>query len=164
MPHQPIDDKTLAEMLHRATEVCHTKKLRMTPQRFEVYKEVASSTEHLDAETVFKRVQDRLPNISLDTVYRTLSTLEEVGLLTRINSLCGRARFDANQIAHHHFICKKCHAVLDIFLSPEEKERLSIPQMSNSLGEAESLHVQIHGICNACKEGEQENPEDKRST
>ena len=46
--------------------------IKLTPQRLEIFREVASSLEHPDAETVYRAVHARMPTVSLDTVYRTL--------------------------------------------------------------------------------------------
>ena len=139
------------------TEVCQEAGLRMTQQRLEIFREVARTGEHPDAETVHGRVRRRLPNISLDTVYRNLAQLEQLGLLSRVDPMCGRARFDANPEAHHHFVCMVCERVEDVYLT--EKEQLSVPRQSRQMGEVSSLHLQIRGVCNACrKKKEKRNP------
>ena len=58
--------------IERCKEVLKAAGVRVTHQRLEIFREVASSTAHPDAETVFRGVRDRLPTVSLDTVYRTL--------------------------------------------------------------------------------------------
>jgi len=55
--------------------------MKVTHQRTEIFRELAAGTEHPDAETVYQRVCKRVPSISRDTVYRTLSTLETKGLI-----------------------------------------------------------------------------------
>ncbi|MBU1238929.1 transcriptional repressor, partial [Myxococcota bacterium] len=81
------------------------KGLRMTQQRAEIFQEVVRSRSHPGAEKIFEKVKRIMPSISLDTVYRTLTTLEELGLVRRLNHPRGGARFDSMGPGHHHFIC-----------------------------------------------------------
>ena len=132
--------------LDRLKSACREQGLRMTHQRLEIYREVARTGEHPDAETIFKRVRDRMPMISHDTVYRTLAFLEALGSVTRIDSAGGRARFDANTDEHHHFVCSECGSVSDVYIN----EPIPLPGGIEELGRAESRHVQIRGVCNNC--------------
>ena len=127
---------------------CARAGVRITPQRIEVFREVARTEEHPDAETVLRRVRKRLTNVSLDTVYRTLSLLERLGLVAKVNVLCDRARFDANGQQHHHFVCVRCGAVRDVVLP--EWDRCSVPAEVQAIGKVMSTHVQVRGVCAAC--------------
>jgi len=124
--------------------------MRMTVQRREVYRELADTHEHLDAETVYQRVQERIPMISRDTVYRTLSMLEEQGLLSRVNLLTERARFDPDTGAHPHFVCRVCGKIED--LDTDLIDALDVPQAARALGKVETVHVNFRGVCNDCLE------------
>ncbi len=53
--------------------------LRLTHQRLEIVRVIAADETHPDVETVYRAVRERVPTISLDTVYRTLATLTERG-------------------------------------------------------------------------------------
>ena len=77
----------------------------MTHQRLEIFREVASTIEHPDADTVFRAVQRRMPTVSLDTVYRTLWMLHDLGLVTTLGPQRNGVRFDANLERHHHYVC-----------------------------------------------------------
>ncbi len=139
----PAEVEMRLEKLHRA---CRNAGLRMTHQRLEIFREVAMTAEHPDAETIFSRVRGRLPNISHDTVYRTLASLEQLGLIGRVSPVCGRARYDANSDTHHHFICTECGSIADVYVY----ESIPLPMGLEQLGHAESLHLQVRGICHKC--------------
>jgi Fur family peroxide stress response transcriptional regulator len=141
-----IDPVTVEARLDRLKSACREQGVRMTHQRLEIYREVARTGEHPDAETIFKRVRNRMPTISHDTVYRTLSFLETMGSVNRIDPTGGRARFDANTDEHHHFVCKECGRVSDVYIN----EPIPLPGGIEELGRAESRHVQIRGLCNNC--------------
>jgi len=122
---------------------------RLTHQRLEIFREVAKSGDHPDVEKVFSGVRRRVPTVSLDTVYRTLWLLMDLGLLTTVGPPRGRVRFDANLSSHHHFICRKCGMTRD-FLS-HGFDRLKIPIAAiKSFGKAESTHIEVRGICFRC--------------
>jgi len=125
--------------------------LRLTVQRREVFRELAENVEHLDAETVYQRVKERIPMISRDTVYRTLSMLEDKGLLSRVNLLTERARFDPVTKDHPHFICTKCGKIED--LSPDMIDRLEVPEDAKRHGDVASVHVNFRGVCSECLQG-----------
>ncbi len=133
---------------------CRRQGMKVTHQRLEVFRELAASVEHPDAETVYQTVAQRVPSISRDTVYRTLATLETEGLIRKVSPLVERARYDANLDRHHHFMCTVCGLVRDFY--SEDLDDLPIPPAVRTLGEIESAQVEVRGICSACapREGE----------
>jgi len=68
--------------LRTFTESCRACGLKLTPQRLEIFRELAATTRHPSVEDIHQRIRTRMPNVSLDTVYRTLSTLHEHGIYT----------------------------------------------------------------------------------
>lgn len=122
--------------------------LRATPQRLEIYRVLAGTDTHPDVETVYRKVMERLPSVSLDTVYRTLATLESAGLVNRVDPVGGRVRYDANTDEHHHFVCIRCGSVQDICMGPGE--HLEPPTEAHLVGRVESVHLHVRGICRTC--------------
>jgi Fur family transcriptional regulator, peroxide stress response regulator len=128
--------------------LCRRKGMKVTHQRMEIFGELAGSREHPDAESVFLRVQKRVPTISRDTVYRTLATLESEGLIRRAEILGGPARFDPNTDQHHHFICTVCGMIRDFH--SEALDQLPIPNSVRKIGDIEYFQVQVRGVCSDC--------------
>jgi len=137
--------------MRRFTDTCQGHGLKLTHQRMEVFRELAGADDHPDAETIYQNVRRRVPAISRDTVYRTLATLEEQGLVRKAEILASKGRYDANMDRHHHFVCTECGLVRD-FCSAKLDD-LPIPKSVASLGRVESSHVQLRGICSACARG-----------
>jgi Fur family peroxide stress response transcriptional regulator len=75
---------------------CREAGLKITPQRLAVYKVLLGSAEHPSAEAVFRKAREVLPNISLDTVNRTLLTLSEIGAALVVEGSGDAKRFDGN--------------------------------------------------------------------
>lgn len=129
-------------------DTCHRKGLRVTHQRMEVFRELAASDKHPDAETIHQRVRRRVLAVSRDTVYRTLATLETQGLIRRTQVLGGPARYDANTEQHHHFVCTRCGLVRDFY--SEALDDLPIPKSVEAFGRIETAQVQVRGVCSSC--------------
>lgn len=87
-------EQYLQQKLEELKTICQEKGMRLTQQRIEIYKEVASSCEHPDAETVYEAVKHKLPTVSIDTVYRTLASLEELNMIFRVDNQLPKPRFD----------------------------------------------------------------------
>ncbi len=113
-----------------------------------IFQELAESRDHPDAETIFKGVRLSVPTVSLDTVYRTLWLMVDLGILTTLGLPRERVRFDANMSAHHHFLCVECGMTRDFYC--EEFDRLEIPKAVKTLGSVEIAQVEIRGRCLQC--------------
>jgi Fur family peroxide stress response transcriptional regulator len=122
--------------------------VKRTPQRLEIFAEVARAGDHPDAETVYRGVRKRLPTLSLDTVYRTLWRLVDLGLLTTLGLPRARVRFDANLRPHHHFVCTHCGRARD-FYSPAF-DALEIPAAVRAWGRVDRTLVEVRGRCARC--------------
>jgi Fur family peroxide stress response transcriptional regulator len=128
--------------------VCEEAGVRVTQQRIEIFREVTGSPEHPDAEMLFRRLRQRLPTLSLDTVYRNLWFLHDLGLITTLGLPRERTRFDPNTEPHQHFVCTRCGAVHD-FESPQ-LDALALPDGIAALGRVDSRHWELRGVCRRC--------------
>jgi Fur family peroxide stress response transcriptional regulator len=145
-----VTDEEVARRVERFSATLRSSGFRLTHQRLEVVREVALSDTHPDATCIFQRVRERVPTISLDTVYRTLGTLEDLGLVNRVSGVTGAARYDANTAQHHHFICQRCGLISDI--ESCELDGLGVPAPAKELGQVDSVEVRFRGVCRKCAE------------
>jgi len=130
------------------TNVCRKSGAKLTHQRMEIFREVAQTGDHPDVDTVYQRVRERMPTLSLDTVYRTLWWLKDLGLIRTLGPQRERSRFDANLDHHHHFVCIHCGLTTDFF--SDQLDMLNLPESIRSIGDAKSIQVEVKGICNEC--------------
>jgi len=130
-------------------EACVSRGVKVTHQRLELYRELASSEEHPDADTIFRRVRGRIPTISRDTVYRNLKMLAEHGLISIVGMSHERLRFDANMRLHHHFVCVQCGMIRDFY--SERLESIEYPDEVVEFGDPTSLHIEVKGVCKSCR-------------
>lgn len=144
----PVPETEVAARLERFSTALRSSGFRLTHQRLEVVREVASTDAHPDAEQVFRKVRERVPTISLDTVYRTLGTLADLGLVSRVSGVSAAVRYDANTLPHHHFVCTRCGRIRDIESS--ELDGLEASPSATGLGQLESVEVRFRGVCRTC--------------
>lgn len=95
-------------------EVLRRRGLRPTPQRRAIIDAVRTAGGHLTAESVFERVREDMPTISLKTVYETLHSLVAVGEMRELVVGSGPTRFDTTSRPHHHMICLDCKRIEDV--------------------------------------------------
>lgn len=131
-------------------EECRRRGIKATHQRMEILRELAGTQEHPDVETIYNAVKKHIPAISLDTVYRTLRMMEDMGVIARVGALDDRSRFDANTDHHHHFVCLECGKVRDFY--SEELEHFKAPPEVSRMGNIDSVYVELRGVCKSCRE------------
>jgi Fur family peroxide stress response transcriptional regulator len=114
-----------------------------------VYKALVETSEHPSAETVFHRVRKTLPNISLDTVNRTLLTLSELGAAFVVEGSGDPKRYDGNLKSHQHFKCVKCKRIIDFYHKPFE--HICTPGSIARRFAVLRKTVYFEGFCDLCK-------------
>ncbi|THB69653.1 MAG: transcriptional repressor [Desulfovibrio sp.] len=130
-------------------ELCSQKGLRLTHQRTEVLRELASAKDHPSAETLYSRVKGRVPAISLDTVYRTLGTFMDLGLAAKVPVDGDLGRFDGDVSPHHHVVCVCCGAIRDFIW--DEVSCGELPAEVTDWCHVTDTQVIVRGICRDCK-------------
>lgn len=129
-------------------EVCKEQGIKVTPQRLEIFLETIKAEDHPSAEDIYERVRARMPTVSLDTVYRTLTTFDRLGIVAKVQFLEDKTRFDPNMKTHHHMICAQCKSIVDFYWSQFDKAEL--PSDVAGWGTVQNKLVQIRGICAEC--------------
>ena len=144
-----MEDREIQKRIDEFSQTCRYYGIKATHQRTEIYREIARTNEHPDADTICNRVRKRIPEISLDTVYRTLHLLEEKGLITRAGFHGDKTRFDANTDRHYHFVCTECGFMGDFY--HEEWNDFQALDDVKAMGTVNSMQVELRGLCKACQ-------------
>jgi Fur family peroxide stress response transcriptional regulator len=130
-------------------KICQEHLLKVTPQRVAIYQELLNSDTHPTADAVFQIVKKDYPNISFDTVNRTLLTFAEIGIVDVVETFGGAKRFDPNVTTHHHLHCTQCGKVIDFY--NRDYDNLAVPEGVNKQFQVISKRVVLKGICEACQ-------------
>ncbi len=129
-------------------QTCRANGLRVTPQREVIYAELCRSGKHPTAEQLCARIRRRFPNLSLDTVNRTLQTFAEIGLAEVVEGHGSPRRYDPNLETHHHAHCLKCGTIVDF--RNAEFDQIKAPAKVRREFKVISKKVVFTGICAKC--------------
>jgi len=143
---------------------CREKGLSVTHQRLAVYEALVSRRSHPAAEEIYQAVKVKCPTISRGTVYRTLETLCDIGLVADVNRVRGTARFEATIQPHHHLICLGCRKIMDVHDTSLDRLGEGAARRAVAAPPAEEFsgftvtgyQVQLVGYCRQCR-----SPEDR---
>jgi Fur family peroxide stress response transcriptional regulator len=122
--------------------------LNITPQRVSIYQELIKSKNHPNSEDIFKRIKNIFPQISLDTVYRTLSKFAEIGLIHIVEGYGEAKRYDPNTNNHHHFRCNECNKIVDFY--DESYDNLKVPKAFQKSFKVTNVKIILEGTCEEC--------------
>lgn len=127
-----------------------TKGMRLTPEREAIVTAVYASHEHFDADVWIEKLERRKGGASRSTVYRTLSLLEEAGLIRKVARSNDREVYehDYGYPQHDHLICKKCGDMIEF---PNEVIADVLERIAAEHGFRMSGHrLEVEGICANC--------------
>lgn len=127
---------------------CRESGLKVTPQRLAIYRELLKNNEHPSAETMYSKIKQNFPGISLDTVNRTLMTLSEIGAANIVEGTGDARRYDVSKDEHQHFKCIKCKRIIDFHHKPFDD--IKLPAYINKKFKVLRKTVYLEGICDEC--------------
>jgi Fur family transcriptional regulator, peroxide stress response regulator len=136
------------EQLTALERACRDAGLRLTHQRLEIYRELAMATDHPSAEVLHQRLRREIPTISLDTVYRTLATFANHGLINKVDTVESQGRFEATHMRHHHLICSQCKEIMDF--QWQGIDDATLPEEVMEWGQICTKNVVVYGVCRKC--------------
>ena len=118
----------------------------MTKQRATILDIIRSDKAHHTADEIFQLARERLPGISLATVYNNLHALEEAGHIRRITAEHHADRYDSSFLPHGHLICEQCEQVIDFHLDGLEA------LLADAIGaEYSSYELKVRHLCHGCR-------------
>ena len=122
---------------------------RLTPQRVELVRLIASSEGHPSAAQLYDRIKQQFPTISQATVYKTLALLKDLGQVLEIG-LRDDNHYDGNRPQPHpHLICIKCNKIVDAEL-PLDQEAIRKMEIESGYTILRP-QISFYGLCPDCK-------------
>jgi Fur family peroxide stress response transcriptional regulator len=134
---------------------CRARGLAVTEQRLAIFAALAASRTHPSAEQIFLAVREKLPNLSLATVYKNLEALRAAGAVGDVNTLHEQGRYESALpgtgagTPHHHLVCVSCKKVLD--LQDDRFDALRVSARLTQGFEVRAVRVQVEGVCPDCR-------------
>lgn len=132
--------KTFAEFLQRTGRRC-------TPERFMILEAIESLTGHFMVKEVCRILADQSRHVALATVYSTVQSLVDCGLVRRLHIDDGAVRYEVSPTSHHHLVCTRCGKIKDVHDTTLE-DVLRARRYSAFTPAYFSLSV--YGVCSSC--------------
>jgi Fur family ferric uptake transcriptional regulator len=110
---------------------------------------LAGDDHHVTVDELAAELRASHPALALSTIYRTLETLEELGIVARVDLGQGRAVYHPIDHAHHHLVCSTCGAVEEV---PDEAMAPLAADLESRVGFALSRQqLTLTGTCRRCR-------------
>ena len=128
--------------------------LKYSRQREAILEFLRTRNDHPTADVIYDNIRILYPNISLGTVYRNLSLLADIGKIRKRSDFDGADHFDGRTDRHCHFMCRKCHKIIDI-------ENMNFDQILQDAGkrfsgEITDFNARFFGLCEDCMKEEKD--------
>lgn len=139
----------------QAVAAMRTAGLRITRPRRSIVELLERSARPLTAGAIHEQLKRRRILVDLASVYRTLTVLEERGLIHRLATVEGVVRCEPGfegSACHHHLVCSKCQSVREVRCDGLEALRRSIADESGYRIERHA--VELVGLCPSCAAGQ----------
>jgi len=124
---------------------------RNTTQRKVILEELRCSHRHVTASELYRVVRQRIPNISLGTIYRNLDLLHQDGLISKLETAGRETRFDGDLSSHYHLRCRRCGRIEDI--SDPVSVRVEGRITSVTGWDIGGPQIEFSGSCPDCRTG-----------
>ena len=121
---------------------------RMTRQRAVILEELRKTKSHPTADELYSIVRERLPRISLGTVYRNLDFLADSGEIRRLEAAGSTKRFDGDISWHQHVRCLRCGRIGDVMqpLATPSVDGIQVEGFFTIVGS----RMEFDGLCAEC--------------
>jgi Fur family peroxide stress response transcriptional regulator len=123
--------------------------IRLTPQRLAIAEVVINSADHPTVRDIYDRVKAFFPYVTLATVYSTLTTLGEAGIVREL-AFQRQSRYDANLSPHANLVCIGCGTIVDADVGQETVVELESVVAQESDFKVASQRVDFYGWCSGC--------------
>lgn len=136
--------------VERFTTFLNSKRMRKTPERFEILRVALECKGHFDVDSLYTELDSRGYHVSRATIYSTLELLCSSGVVRKLLFDTHQARYEMAERMHSHLVCSQCGDIQEIDLE-EIDSRLS--NMTFDAFTPAYVSTCIYGICDKCRRG-----------
>ncbi len=146
-----VSTKSTRDRYAQLRQTCVARGLRLTPQRDVLLRALSETMGHPTADDLVKKVRKVLPTVSHATVYRNVQELVRAGLIGTLERSGAAVQFEINPDHHHHFMCRRCGQVWDVYLN---QVAVTLDRQRSPLNgfRIDRRDVQLHGLCARCRD------------
>jgi len=137
--------------IEMAKNLLQERNIRLTPQRLELIDMLSKENRHWTVEELYQLLNEKMPSVSITTVYNNVHLFVDIGLVKEIQFGEGLSKYEWKKSDHYHIVCSECGEIVDIWY-PTLKEVESFAK-SISKFQISSHNLQFYGICNQCQSG-----------
>jgi Fur family peroxide stress response transcriptional regulator len=143
--YDKLDKKEMMDIFYRRSKEYG---LKITPQRTAIYQELLKARDHPSADVIYRRLVKKIPNISFDTINRTLLTFSQIGIANIVEGYGQPKRYDPDIQPHHHFRCIQCNNIIDFH--NKAYDNITVPQKIQNQFTVFHKKVVLEGLCDRC--------------
>jgi Fur family ferric uptake transcriptional regulator len=143
-----------AAAVERIGELLRARGLRRMPSRIAVLAVLEPVDGHLSVADIHQRILEVTPTGTqppdLATVYRTVTTLVEQGVLHALAVEGGVSTYGLAERPHHHAVCTSCGTIIEV---PAQRLSTALEHAieGSSFTLSEQAGLTLHGLCPDCQ-------------
>ena len=143
-----------AAAVERIGELLRARGLRRMPSRIAVLAVLEPVDGHLSVAEIHQRILEVTPAGTqppdLATVYRTVTTLVEQGVLHALAVEGGVSTYGLAERPHHHAVCTNCGTIIEV---PAQRLSTALEHAieGSSFTLSEQAGLTLHGLCPDCQ-------------
>lgn len=123
---------------------------RATKQKLAIAKVLEGQNKFKSAQEIHELLAKAKSKVGLATVYRSLQSMVQAGIVDVIVSPDGESRYRAcSQDHHHHLLCRRCGQTRE-FVAPEIEKLAEVIAKKYNFTDTDHI-IEISGICKDCK-------------
>ncbi len=145
-----IEQSRIQKNIERWISVLKENGYRITTPRKAVLEVIAESEYAITPVDIFDQGRNKIENLGLVTVYRTLEKMEELGLVLRVHQTENCQAFVAGVDGHEHIlICENCGRIA--YFEGDELESLTKRVAKETDFLIKDHWLQFFGLCKECQ-------------
>lgn len=139
---------TSEDIKRKLIETLKKNSLKLTRQRLEIIEVLSRDRGHPSARAIFHKVRQKVPSVSLSTVYYTLNLFKKDGSLKELEFYDMENRYESNVTDHLDLICLGCGKIVDYV----EEVPIPIERVERKTGFAvDRIRFEYYGYCKKCR-------------
>ena len=147
--------RCLSEAIDKAEKLFSRRKLRLTPLRQQIYRQILTSHDAVGAYDILDRMRRQGREIAPITAYRILDLLAEIGLIHRLErqnayyACFHDHKDDKNFIA---LVCRRCGTIAELM---DRKINRVFDALEKEAGFSKEKRIlEVEGLCQRCRAGQ----------